>query len=159
MENTTNRKPKNTSKRLTRAEKATLDRLKGLRAASRQANHAYNNLFHYHRGTYLIRRTCVVYGNDGFHSDGVRSQREAVRVAQRVEARGYQIEGFGVSDGGYSWAIVIRFDPRTNRTEKECADWRLNSMVWDVWCEIAGQGPDFASKVAVERGRGEQRGV
>jgi hypothetical protein len=91
-----------------------------------------------------------VYGNDGFSSDA-RSQREAVRVAHRVEAMGHEIEGFGLSGDDYSWAIVVRFAPGTPKAEREYVDWRLNAIVWDIWFEMAGLGPDFATKIAIER--------
>lgn len=151
IENVTTRRSSRNSKSLTLGETATLDRLRGLDDASRRADHAYENLFHHHRGSYLNRGVCVVYGNDGFLTD-VRSQREAARVALKIEAMGYEVEGFGLSEDGYSWALVVRFKHGTPKSEREYIDWRLNAIVSDVWFEMAGLGPDFATKIAVVRG-------
>jgi hypothetical protein len=149
MANQTKVRKSNATKALTKAEAAVLARLNGLKDASRQAAYAYSNLFRYHRGSYLSRGTCVIYGNDGFSTD-VRSQREAVRVAKQIEEMGYEIEGFGLAGEGYTWALTIRFEPGTGREEREYVDSSLNSLVSDVWMEMAGFGPSFATKMAIE---------
>ena len=153
MSMTDARKPQDARKTLSRAEREVLARLRGLKNASRRAAHAYRNLFHCHRGSYLSRRACVIYGNDGFSTE-VRSQREAVRVALEIEAMGHEVEGFGVSEDGYSWALVVRFAHGTPKSERGYVDWRLNSVVGDVWFKMAGLSPYFATEIAVERGLG-----
>ena len=68
---------------LIEAEEAVLRRLAGLRSVRRQANHVNQAHFDRHRGAYLGRGRCVVFGNDGFTQDP-RAQKEVAPVLKQA---------------------------------------------------------------------------
>lgn len=97
-------------------------------AVQRQANiaaeFAGNFLMNRHRGVIDCGDHFVVFGNDGYKNDP-RSRREAELV---MEALGDGTPVLGVSDEGYTWAVVVTeyqrptFDPD-----------RLEKAVWNAW--------------------------
>jgi hypothetical protein len=94
------------------------------RQANIAAEFAGSFLMHRHRGVIDCGDQFVIYGNDGYSIDA-RSRREAELVVEEL-ADGNPV--LGISDEGYTWAVVVTdyqrptFDPE-----------RLNKMVWNAW--------------------------
>jgi len=91
------------------------------------------------------RSTCSCYGHEGAThlwiltgSDGYeqqpRSQMEVEIIQERLEAKGLAEEmGFGVSDDGYTWVMLIE---RTHfKTSHKKWNDRLTLLLWDAWQE------------------------
>jgi hypothetical protein len=128
---------------LTRAERVVLARLSRCEGATRQADYANDKMVQNRRGTFLEKGTCVVYSNDGFSSD-IRAMRAVVLVAQRIEAMGHEIEGFGIGGEGRSWVLVVRFVFGTLKRKRECLEWEFSSIVSAAWTDVSGYGPGSA---------------
>jgi hypothetical protein len=81
-------------------------------------------LMNQHRGVVDCGDHFVIYGNDGYKNDP-RSRREAEMVVEEL-ADGNPV--LGVSDEGYTWAVVVT-DYRRPTFDPE----RLAKMVWNAW--------------------------
>jgi hypothetical protein len=72
------------------------------------AQFVYDEGFAAQRG--VIRATgddFLVFGNDGYNRDP-RAKREVATVRERIVGQAEEI-GFGLSAGGYSWVLLVRF--------------------------------------------------
>ena len=58
-----------------------------------------------------------VFGNDNYVAEA-KARREVELTRQRLRELGAEEAGFGLSQDGYSWALLVRCDERRYRTEK-----------------------------------------
>lgn len=102
--------------------------------AARVADYIGSEFFHAHRGATGWRQPGVVvaFGNDGYADDPLA--REAVAMLRaELERRGWPVLGFGTdSDGGYTWAMLIR--------ASDVAE--MFVMVWEAWSQSQGADRD-----------------
>jgi len=83
---------------------------------------------HWHRGAFHCGHGCrVIFGNDGYSQDK-RAGEEVRLVKEHLKPLDIVVEGFGVSPGGYTWAMIVK----CNRTKM------FERMVWDAWFEACG---------------------
>ena len=62
-----------------------------------------------HRGVHRADHMLVVFGNDGYSTDGAAAKE--VRLVRRAAGRlGLEERSFGVERTGYSWAVVYTDD-------------------------------------------------
>jgi len=77
------------------------------------ANFARNNLFTVNRGTFQIRipdeepMAAAAFGNDDYSHD-VEVRREIAMLRGCLSDRAADELGFGTSDDGRSWALIVR---------------------------------------------------
>ena len=57
-----------------------------------------------------------VFGNDNYVAES-RARREVELMRRRVRELGAEEVGFGLSQDGYSWAMLVRCDDRRFKTE------------------------------------------
>jgi hypothetical protein len=109
--------------------------------AARMANEVNVKLMTVHRGAFNHNGLAVVFGNDAILDDK-RSQRQVaefrnllkrlVVVSEADGEHGPEELGFGTSDDGYSWAMLVA-------THKEpSATLDLHELIWCAWEAASG---------------------
>jgi hypothetical protein len=65
---------------------------------------------------------CVVFGNDGYSRQG-RTRTEVLSLWRMLEQHRVEVLGFGISDTGDTWAMLVRHE-----------DYRwLTNVTWTAW--------------------------
>ena len=102
--------------------------------AKAAAEFVHECMFPSRRGVLDCWDTFIVFGNDGYDLGGP-PKREVDLVVEYLGTLGFEAAEFGVSSGGYSWAVVVDYyyhkpiDLKTLR--------KILAMCWDKACEEA----------------------
>jgi hypothetical protein len=86
-----------------------------------------------------------VFGNDNYASE-VRARREVELIRLRLRDLGAEELGFGLSQDGYTWALLVRGDDRRFRTlagklmQREMLKIALEQAVQQAWQAAGGNG-------------------
>lgn len=126
------------------------------------AIYARNKMHPITRGALLIRCTAdnrtiaAVFGNDNYRIDG-KARREVAMVRQHLREADLQELGFGLSQDGHSWTLLVRGKDDAYETEigqrfqTEMLKVYLDDVVWRSWWTACGVAPDSPERLAPER--------
>jgi hypothetical protein len=87
-----------------------------------------------------------IFGNDNYIAEA-NSRREVELVRQEVGRLGAQEAGFGLSQDGYTWALLVRCDPSRYQTEtgralqRELLKISLEEAVSRAWRTVCDAAP------------------
>jgi hypothetical protein len=107
------------------------------------------------RGALLVRCTgnqetlAAVFGNDNYRAD-FKARREVAMVRQCLREAHLQELGFGLSQDGHSWTLLVRTNGSRYQTdlgkqfEVEMLKVYLDDVVWRSWWTACGVPPDYA---------------
>lgn len=129
--------------------------------ASGLAAHARKNLSFVERGAVPVRlvedvpgtprdvmdgTVIGVFGNDNYIA-AANSRREVELTRQRLRQLGAVEAGFGLSQDGYTWALLVRCDDHRYKTEvgrafqRELLKIALDDAVSRAWREVCDAAP------------------
>jgi hypothetical protein len=99
-------------------------------------------------------RVIGVFGNDGYAADG-RVKREVAALRQRLQEAGLGEVGFGLSEDGHAWALLVGPGPfpcqtSGGGTSPEALAAFLEAAVWEAWRRACGLPPPEPSARGVE---------
>lgn len=126
------------------------------------AVYARNKMNPMRRGALLIRCTgnndtiAAVFGNDNYRADD-KVRREVDMVRQHLRAAQLQELGFGLSQDGHSWTLLVRTDSSCCQTEigkrfqVEMLKVYLDDLVWRAWWTACGVAPDSPERLTPEK--------
>lgn len=116
------------------------------RVAKSAANYVNRFVFERHRGTiWWTPKRIALFGNDGYEkTNWVRN--EVAFLRQLLQTSGASESGFGVSDDGYSWALLIpapvldRYETDMGRRfQMELIAEDYTDLVWKAWDKATSQ--------------------
>ncbi len=87
-----------------------------------------------------------IFGNDNYIAEA-NSRREVELTRQRLRQMGAEEAGFGLSQDGYTWALLVRCDERRYRTEagralqRELLKIALEEAVSRAWRDACDAAP------------------
>jgi hypothetical protein len=105
------------------------------------------------RGSLLIRMVgdgsviAGVYGNANYVADP-KARQEVEIVRQRLKEAGIEVQQFGLSLDGHTWALLVHIDDRAYQTEagkalhRELLKARLDDIVQGAYQTLYGLLPD-----------------
>jgi hypothetical protein len=108
------------------------------------ASYARLNLANVHRAAMLVRLNhpgmlvAAVFGNDSYTTDGV-ARREVELLRQQLIDAAIEELAFGLSQDGYTWALLVKADTREMTTQAgklfrtEMLKGYLDEAVWAAW--------------------------
>jgi hypothetical protein len=111
-----------------------------------------------HRGALLIRCTdddntvAAVFGNDNYRAD-YKARCEVAMVRQHLREAKLEELGFGLSQDGHSWTLLVRTDGSQFKTEVgrrfqvELLKVYLDDLVWRSWWTACGVAPDSPERL------------
>jgi hypothetical protein len=88
-----------------------------------------------------------VFGNDSYLWDD-KTRREVDMVRERLKEMPVEEMGFGLSDDGHTWALLVgtdhgRYQTKAGRVmQKELLKALLEQTVWNAWRQVAGMPVD-----------------
>jgi hypothetical protein len=111
------------------------------------------------RGSLLIRMVADgsviagVYGNANYVADP-KARQEVELVRQRLKEAGIDVQQFGLSLDGHTWALLVNLDDRAYKTEagkgmyREMLKSQLDDIVQSVHETLYGSLPDRPTPAA-----------
>jgi hypothetical protein len=105
------------------------------------------------RGSLLIRMVgdgsviAGVYGNANYVADP-KARQEVELVRQRLKEAGIEVQQFGLSLDGHTWALLVRLNDQPYQTEagkamyRELVKGQLDDIVQGVYQTLYGESPE-----------------
>ena len=122
------------------------------------ATYARSRMNPVHRGAMLVRCTgnhetlAAVFGNDNYRAD-LKARHEVAMVREYLLEAQLQELGFGLSQDGHSWTLLVRTNSSRYQTdvgkqfEVEMLKVYLDDVVWRAWWTACGVPPDSPERL------------